>query len=127
MDSDNKFSDHEMESEMGTLLRAGVILACVIMFAGGVLFLSRHGTERDAYTTFQGEPASLRTIRGILREVRQGSARGIIQLSVLVMIATPVMRVAFAVYGFSRQRQWIFTGISLTVLALLAFGLSERG
>jgi uncharacterized membrane protein len=48
-------------------------------------------------------------------------------LSVLVMIATPVMRVAFAVYGFSRQRQWIFTGISLTVLALLAFGLSERG
>jgi uncharacterized membrane protein len=43
------------------------------------------------------------------------------------MIATPVMRVAFAVYGFTRQRQWLFTAISLTVLALLAFGLSERG
>jgi len=59
--------------------------------------------------------------------VRTGSARGIIQLSVLAMIATPVMRVAFAVYGFTRQRQWIFTGISLTVLVLLALGLSERG
>jgi uncharacterized membrane protein len=58
-----------------------------------------------------------------LREVRAGSARGIIQLSVMTMIATPVTRVAFAVYGFARQRLWTFTAISLTVLGLLAFGL----
>ena len=75
---------------------------------------------------FHGEPAALESVRGILREVRAGDARGIIQLSVLAMIATPVMRVAFAVYGFSRQKQWMFTGISLTVLALLAFGLFQK-
>jgi uncharacterized membrane protein len=121
------YSDREMESQMGSLLRAGIVLACSIMLAGGVLYLLRHGAERESYTVFHGEPASLESIRGILREVRAGSARGIIQLSVLTMIATPVMRVAFAVYGFTRQRQWLFTGISLTVLGLLAFGLSERG
>jgi hypothetical protein len=75
---------------------------------------------------FHGEPASLESIGGVLREVRAASARGIIQLSVLTMIATPVMRVAFAVYGFTRQRQWVFTAINLTVLALLVFGLFYR-
>jgi uncharacterized membrane protein len=121
------YSDREMDNQMGSLLRAGVILACSIMLAGGVVYIFRHGGERESYAVFHGEPATLESIRGIWHEVRAGSARGIIQLSVLTMIATPVMRVAFAVYGFTRQKQWIFTGISLTVLALLAFGLSERG
>lgn len=121
------YSDQEMEREMGSLLRAGVVLACGLMLIGGVLYLLKHGGEHDSFATFQGEAESFRSIRGIWREARLGSPRGIIQLSVLAMIATPVLRVAFAVYGFSRQRQWAFTGISLGVLALLLFGLSERG
>ena len=44
----------------------------------------------------------------------------------LSMIATPVMRVAFAVFGFARLKQWRFTLISLTVLGLLAFGLAAQ-
>jgi uncharacterized membrane protein len=116
-----------MESQMGSLLRAGVVLSCAIMLAGGILYVLRHGAEHETYAVFHGEPPSFESIRGVLREVRAGSARGIIQLSVLTMIATPVMRVAFAVYGFTRQKQWLFTVVSLIVLALLAFGLSERG
>jgi uncharacterized membrane protein len=117
------YSDEEMESEMGLLLRAGVVLACIMMIAGGFLYLLRHGAERESYTVFHGAPATLENIGGVLREARAGSARGIIQLGVLIMIATPVLRVAFAVYGFSRQKQWVFTLISSTVLGLLAFGL----
>ena len=116
------YSDQEMDRRMGLLLRIGVALACAIMLAGGVLYLLRHGGERESYAVFHGEPASLESIRGVLREARAGSARGIIQLSVLTLIATPVLRVAFAVYGFTRQKEWFFTVVSLTVLALLAFG-----
>ena len=75
---------------------------------------------------FRENPHRSRTISGILREARLGGARGLIQVGVLVMIATPVMRVAFAVFGFARQRQWVFTLISLTVLGLLAFGLQHQ-
>jgi uncharacterized membrane protein len=121
------YSDQEMEKEMGSLLRAGVVVSCAIMLAGGILYVIRHGGERESYGLFHGEPASLENIRGVWREVRAGSARGIIQLSVLTMIATPVMRVAFAVYGFARQRQWTFTMISLGVLGLLGFGLFKSG
>ena len=112
---------------MGSLLRIGILTSCVIMFAGAVLYLLSHGGERESYTSFQGEPASLRSISGVLREARLGGARGIIQVGVLAMMATPAMRVAFAVFGFARQKQWRFTLISLTVLGLLAFGLFDRG
>jgi uncharacterized membrane protein len=120
-------SEEKMETQMGSILRIGVLTSCLIMFAGAVLYLLGHGGERESYASFQGEPASLRSISGVLREARLGGARGIIQVGVLAMIATPVMRVAFAVFGFARQKQWRFTLISLTVLGLLAFGLFDRG
>jgi uncharacterized membrane protein len=122
----DRYSDQKMEAEMGLVLRAGVILSCSLMLAGGVLYMLRHGGERESFAMFHGERPSLENVRGIWQEVRSGSARGIIQLSVLFMIATPVMRVAFAVYGFARQRHWLFTAISLTVLGLLIFGLLQR-
>jgi uncharacterized membrane protein len=118
--------EQKMEMQMGALLRAGVLTSCAIMFAAAILYLLRHGAERESYAAFQGEPASLRTISGILREARLGGARGLIQVGVLAMIATPVLRVAFAVFGFARQRQWMVTLISLTVLGLLAFGLQHQ-
>jgi uncharacterized membrane protein len=127
LNTDLKYTDEEMEHEMGLLLRVGVILSCGLMLVGGVVYLVRHGAETASYGMFRGEPTVLESIRGIFREVRAGSSRGIIQLGVLTMIATPVVRVAFAVYAFARQRQWLFTGISLTVLGLLAFGLLQHG
>jgi uncharacterized membrane protein len=115
-----------MEEQMGLLLRTGVVLACAVMLIGGILDMLRHGAESPAYGTFHGVMNGLASASGILREVRAGSARGVIQLSVLLMIATPVMRVAFAIYGFSRQRNWLFTGVSLVVLALLMWGLIQK-
>jgi uncharacterized membrane protein len=116
-----------MDEQMGTLLRAGVIISCAIMVAGGVLYMMRHGSERPQYQIFHGVALGLNSVHGVLREVQLGSARGIIQLSVLLLIATPVMRVAFALVGFARLKEWVFTAISFAVLALLTWGLAQQG
>ena len=112
---------------MGSFLRIGVVTSCAVMSLGAVLYLLRHGGERESFSVFHGQPAALESVIGILREATTGSARGIIQLSVLILIATPVLRVAFAVFAFARQRDWMFTCISLVVLGVLAFGLLEQG
>ena len=52
-----------------------------------------------------------------------GNATAIIQLGVLAMIATPVVRVAWAAMSFARLRDWLYTGISLVVLSLLGWAL----
>jgi uncharacterized membrane protein len=44
-------------------------------------------------------------------------------LGVLLLIATPIARVVFAVVSFAMERDWLYVAISAVVLAILAFGL----
>jgi len=49
--------------------------------------------------------------------------RGIIQLGLLFLIATPVARVAFAAFAFSIERDWLYVAISTFVLLVLLYSL----
>ena len=50
--------------------------------------------------------------------------RAWIWAGLLILIATPVARVAFACAAFALQRDWTYVTISAIVLALLIYGLS---
>jgi uncharacterized membrane protein len=117
------WSDERVERILGTLLRAGVIIAALVVLAGGVLFLVRHGGEPADHRVFQGEPADYRTLTGIVVAALSGTGRGIIQLGLLLLIATPVARVLFSVIAFARQRDHIYVVLTLIVLAVLLGGL----
>lgn len=121
--SHNAWSDEKVETIMGNLLRAGVLLSAFIVFLGGLIYLARHGTAIPSYQVFRGEPADLRTLNGIVGDAFSLSGRGIIQLGLLLLIATPIARVMFSVYAFARQRDWIYVGFTLVVLALLTYSL----
>jgi uncharacterized membrane protein len=75
------------------------------------------------YRVFQGEPAELRTISGIFREAVHFSGRGLIQLGLLLLIATPVARVLFSVFAFIYEKDWTYVLVTLMVLALLSYSL----
>jgi len=108
---------------MGFLLRTGVILAAALVFVGGVLFLVRHPLPVTNYRVFQGEPQELRTVSGIIRNAFSWHGRGLIQLGVLVLIATPVARVIFSVFAFLYERDWTYVAVTLLVLGLLLYSL----
>jgi uncharacterized membrane protein len=114
----------KMESVVGNLLRGGVVLSAAVALAGGVAYLFRHGAETPAFHVFRGEPSDLRSLRGIFSDALSWRVRGIIQLGVLLLIATPVARVAYLVYAFARQRDRLYAAFSLIVLLLLAYGLA---
>jgi uncharacterized membrane protein len=113
----------KMDVFVGNLLRAGVILSGAIVFIGGLVYLFRHGAEAPAYHIFRGEPSDLRGIPGILRDAIMLRGRGIIQLGLLLLIATPVARVAYLIYAFAMQRDRLYAVVALIVLLLLACGL----
>ena len=113
----------KMDLIVGNLLRAGVILSGSIVFIGGLVYLFRHGMEAPAYHVFRGEPTDLRSVRGIWNEAFALRGRGIIQLGLLLLIATPVARVAYLVYAFARQQDFLYTAVALAVLGLLFYGL----
>jgi len=113
-----------MDLIVGNLLRAGVVLSGAVVFIGGLVYLLRHGTEAPAYHVFHGEPSDLRGVPGILHDAFTLSGRGIIQLGLLLLIATPVARVAYLIYAFARQNDRVYAAVALVVLLLLAYGLS---
>ena len=115
--------EKRMDAVMGRLLQAGVTLAAMVVFAGGVLYLARHAMPTLDYKHFSGEPEAYRTLRGIWADAMAGHGRGWIQLGLLVLIATPVARVVFSVLAFLRQRDWVYVAVTLIVLGLLCYSL----
>ncbi len=123
---DRKFiiTDADIDSIIGNLLRAGVIVASLIVLIGGGLYLTNHGNELPEYRIFHGEPSDLRYIPGIIKTASSLHGRGLIQFGLLVLIATPVMRVALTVVFFGLQRDRIYLGVTLIVLSVLLFSLA---
>lgn len=119
-----RWSDHRTEAVIGGLLRVGVLLAASIVLLGGMVYLVRHGTSIPEYHVFQGEPTDLRTISGILSYALSFHGRGIIQFGLLILIATPVVRVAFSVVAFALERDRLYIGVTLIVLAVLLFSFA---
>jgi uncharacterized membrane protein len=117
------FDDRRMEMMMGRLLQAGVLLASTVVLVGGILYLKAHGDTPANFRTFTGEAASLRYPARLFSLLRQGDSAAIVQLGILLLIATPIARVAFAVIGFAIERDRLYIVVSLTVLAVLIFGL----
>lgn len=118
-----EWTDTAVEERMGRVLQVGVAIAAVVVFAGGVIYLLRHGGEKPAYGTFHGVAVYLTTASGIIWAAIAKRGGAIIQLGILLMIATPVMRVIFAVFAFAREKDWLYTGVSLFVLAVLSYSL----
>ena len=117
------WNDQRIELIIGTLLRSGVILAASVVLFGAVLYLSRHGREIPNYTAFHGEPESLKRPTDIFNGVAHMSARAIIQLGLLLLIATPVARVLFSAVAFGIERDYMYVVITLIVFVVLMFSL----
>lgn len=110
--------------DIGALLRVGVSAAAVLVLAGGVMYALHAPSESSSRLhTFTGESNALRSIRGVVTEAFHGDARALIQMGILILIATPVARVVFGAVSFLRARDWIYVAISLTVLSLLLFSI----
>jgi len=118
------WTDEQAEQIIGNLLRIGVSIAAAVVSLGGLVYLLRYGAVLPQYHIFRGEPTDLRTISGIVAYALSFRARGLIQLGLLLLIATPVARVAFSVFAFARQHDRTYVVVTLIVLSILIFSLA---
>jgi uncharacterized membrane protein len=117
------WNDAQMRDIMGTLLRIGVLSAAFLVALGGVIFFVQHPNEIFDYTTFKGEPDKFRKVHLIVTEALKFRGRDMIQLGLLLLIATPVARVIFSLIGFLIEKDWIYVAITSTVLIILSISL----
>jgi uncharacterized membrane protein len=121
------WGDKQIEEIVGNLLRTGVILSAAVVLLGGLIYLARQGFSAPHYGVFRGEPSDLKSLRGILRGVSTLDARSIIQLGLVLLIATPVARVAFSIWGFAEERDRMYVSFTCLVLVILLYSLLGTG
>ncbi len=113
-------ADLKMEVAISQMLRAGVSLAAVVVFVGGCLYMwQAHGVTPD-YRHFHGIASPADRIPPLL-VARHLDSRSIIRLGILLLVATPIMRVAYCVYGFAAQKDKIYIVVSSIVLTVLLY------
>jgi uncharacterized membrane protein len=113
-------ADLKMELAISRMLRAGVSVAAVVVFIGGVFYvLQAHGVVPD-YVHFHGMASPADRIPPLLVDHHLDS-RNIIRLGILLLIATPILRVAYCVYGFAAQKDKIYVVVSSIVPCVLLY------
>jgi uncharacterized membrane protein len=120
---DEQAPDQRLDQALGNLLRAGVVLAAAVTLLGGIAYVLAYWDIHSDHHTLQEQAEHLRKPVGIVRCALTLDARCVIQLGLLLLIATPVARVAFTVFAFTRQRDWTYVVVTFFVLALLVYGL----
>jgi uncharacterized membrane protein len=115
--------DERVELVIGQLLRTGVLLAALVVLVGGAMVVAHYGTNAPNFGQFRGEDPLLKSVGSIARGVLSGDSRAIVQLGLVLLIATPVARVALTLGAFIIQRDKLYIAVTALVLALLLYGL----
>jgi len=116
-------ADRKIDLVIGRLLQVGVFAAAAVVAFGAMLFLVQHGRTPAKFTDFVPGPATLRTVGGIVSGVLALNSAAIVQLGLVMLIMTPIARVALTLIAFIIQRDRLYVLITGLVLALLLYGL----
>ena len=110
-------NDQKLEQIVGNLLRTGVILAAVVVLSGGIWYLASAGHSEVSYRTFAPRALGLHLFSVLPKP------EGLILIGLLLLIATPVARVAFAMIAFALEKDRMYVVFTLIVLAVLFYSI----
>ena len=115
--------DEQLQNQLARVMLSGVLIAAAIMGAGLVWFLVTHEGLPPGDHIFRGEPKyfenPISMIQRALDLGEVGHRRSLIMIGVVLLLINPLVRVAFAAFGFAAQKDRLYTLISLLVLAVL--------
>ncbi|MDS3860354.1 DUF1634 domain-containing protein [Thermosynechococcaceae cyanobacterium BACA0444] len=115
--------DEKMDQLLGNVLRGGVILSATVILIGGLIYIWRNGQETVALSVFKGEPTYLKLVPDLLSADVQARGHAIIQTGILLLLLTPITRVALSLLIFLRQRDFTYVLVTAIVLAVLLHSL----
>jgi uncharacterized membrane protein len=126
-------SVHRTEAAISVVLRAGVVISVALVLVGTSMSFANHHdylSDPAALDRVVGPEADFpRTLPDVASGIANGHGRAVVALGLLVLVATPVIRVAVSIIAFARLRDRTFVLITSVVFALLlvSFALGRAG
>jgi uncharacterized membrane protein len=116
------------EVVIGRLLRGGVLLSVAVVIAGMVMSFSHHPeylTSRAALEQLTRQDAHFPATFGeVVSGIRSGNGEAVVMAGLLLLIATPVARVALSIVIFIIERDRVYVMITGAVLLILLVGFA---
>jgi uncharacterized membrane protein len=114
---------HQVELLISHVLRFGVAISLLVVIIGTALSFSRHPayfSSKAEMHRLSGEDAVFpHTLGQVLKGTARGEGSATVMVGLVLLIATPVLRVAISIFAFAFQRDRIFVVITSIVFILL--------
>ena len=118
----------DIEKIISNLLRWGVLASLILIGSGTLLsfvhsndYGAQGGSPSDLQVLIRPEAVMSFSISGFIHGLSQGQGQSLIIAGLILLIATPVLRVAISIITFAVERDWTFVGITSLVFLLLLF------
>jgi uncharacterized membrane protein len=123
--------DLDFNTVIGMVLRYGVIASFAVIGFGAFLMFTEGQTGYyplgSAEQLIERHNRFLIGLVPLVQGIFSAKPYAIIDLGLLILLATPIARVFISIFLFLKERRYIFVLITITVLALLLFSMFVLG
>lgn len=120
-----KFTDNQLQSIIGNVLRYGVLSALTVTLLGGIILLAKDSQQVVSYATFVEKDQNLFVVfKTILAGVKVWNGESIIFLGILLLFLTPALRLVLSLFSFLLEKDALYVVITLIVIAVIILSVS---
>lgn len=113
------FTDLDLNRSVGNLLRLGVILSVATSLIGFIKLFTEGFKMPRKYNLLNMGDSSEKVWGSFWDSLCKGEGMAIIQLGILLLIVTPLVRIIFALIGYLKEKDYTYVVISLIVLTIM--------
>jgi uncharacterized membrane protein len=125
MVQEEKFGEKDFQTIIGNLLRYGVWISLSVAFIGGIVYLIHNGSQIEDYSVFKENDRNIfEVIAAIYNGAIQGNGESLIFTGIILLFLTPVLRVLLSLFSFLLEKDYLYVGITLIVIAIIIISIS---
>ena len=113
------FTDLDLNRSVGNLLRLGVILSVTTSIIGFIKLFTEGFEMPKSYKLLNTATTSEKVWGQFWHSLLNLEGLAIIQLGILMLIFTPLMRIVFALIGYFKEKDYTYVIISFIVLTIM--------
>ena len=120
-----KFGEKDFQTIIGNLLRYGVWISLSVAFLGGIVYLINNGSHIEDYSVFKENDRNIfEVITAVYNGAIQGNGSYLIFVGIILLFLTPVLRVLLSLFSFILEKDYLYVGITLIVIAIIITSIS---
>jgi len=125
MVQEEKFGEKDFQTIIGNLLRYGVWISLSVAFIGGIVYLIHNGNQIEDYSVFKENDRNIfEVIAAVYNGAIQGNGDSLIFTGIILLFLTPVLRVLLSLFSFLLEKDYLYVGITLIVIAIIIISIS---